>query len=74
MARPKRKAPRSNPNPGVEKAIEMAGGQTELARLMGVEQPAVHHWLHVSCPPARAKEIEEKLGVPRIEICPEVFG
>jgi len=62
-------------NPGIEEAIRRAGGtQTQLAELMEVEQPAVHHWLYVNCPPTRAKEIEAKLGVPRSEICPDVFG
>ena len=75
MAKRKRNLPRrETPNPGIVRAIELAGTQSALAQMMEVEQPAVHHWLYHSCPPERAKEIEQKLGVPRIEICPEVFG
>lgn len=61
-------------NPGVAKAIERAGSQKQLAEMMGVDQPLITHWLYRSCPPVRAKQIEEKLGVSRKEICPEIFG
>ena len=61
-------------NPGVEKAIEVAGNQLKLAEMMGVTQPAVNHWLYEYCPPDRAKQIEIQTGVPREEICPETFS
>lgn len=32
-------------NPAIEKAITIAGSQSQLARLVGVDQSAVHKWL-----------------------------
>jgi DNA-binding transcriptional regulator YdaS (Cro superfamily) len=64
---------RTKPNPGVMKAIELAGTQRKLAALMQVEQPAVYHWLYKSCPPERALELEDKFGVPKEMTCPEIF-
>ncbi len=61
-------------NRGVQRAIEIAGGQSELARKLDVEQPAVFHWLNFSCPPERAVAIEKATGVPRGEICPKIFS
>lgn len=60
-------------NFGVAEAIKSVGSQSELARKMKVEQPAVHHWLYYSCPPERALEIEQLCGVPREKTCPEIF-
>lgn len=71
--KPKKKEFKQEPNVGILKAIELAGGQIKLAEMMQVAQPAIHHWLYYSCPAVRAKEIEEKLGVPRKQICPQIF-
>ena len=65
---------RAEPNPGILEAIEKAEGQHQLAKMMGVRQPAVSYWLHVACPIERAIEIEEMLGVSRRKICPEVYA
>lgn len=63
-------------NPGILAAIEATEGksQSALARLMGVSQPAVVHWLRVHCSPKQAREIEKKTGVSRELICPEIFA
>lgn len=61
------------PNPGIVAAIKAAGSQQALAKLMKVKQPAVNYWLHYFCPPVRARELEDKFGIPRAETCPDVF-
>lgn len=69
----KKKDFKNAPNPGVLKAIEIAGSQMKLAEAMNVAQPAIYHWLYYKCPPNRAKDIEDRLGIPKSETCPEVF-
>lgn len=63
-------------NPGIKAAIEKVEGhsQSALARLLGVTQPAVVHWLRVRCPPEQAIKIEAILGIDKALICPEIFA
>ena len=60
-------------NPGVQRAIEIAGGQVALADECGVSHAAVAKWLWRSCPAKRAVQIEEKTGVDRAEIRPDLY-
>ncbi len=60
-------------NPGIERAIKLAGGRTRLARLLQVTAQNVDYWLRRNCPGKRAIEIERLLGVPRDEIRPDLF-
>ncbi len=54
---------------GIEKAIELAKGQVNLATTLGVRQQAVSQWLAQGwVPKDRAKEIEATFGIPRIEL------
>lgn len=51
---------------GVEKAVEIAGSQANLARVLGVTQVAICNWAKRGWVPLRrAMEIENLLGVPR---------
>lgn len=72
----KRKKIVRHENPGIKAAIERVEGhsQSALARLLGVTQPAVVHWLRVRCPPEQAMRIEAILGVDKALICPEIFA
>lgn len=73
MATKKKKITKSE-NVGIKEAIERAGGQSALARLCKVTQPAVYHWLHVRCTPEQAIKIEHLTGVSRVLMCPEIFA
>lgn len=54
---------------GIQKAIELAKGQVNLAKTLGVRQQAVSQWLAQGwVPKDRAKEIEAIFGIPRIEL------
>ncbi len=61
------------PNKGIIRAIEFAGSQVALAKLLDVAQPAVNHWLYENVPAERALEISEVTGVPANLIRPDLF-
>ena len=61
------------PNSGVLKAVEVVGGQEQLAQKLGVKQPMIHHYIYRNCPAERAVQIEEMTGVTREEIRPDLF-
>ena len=60
----------------LEKAINLAGGQSALARLVGVSPQLVHSWKRFGVPPHRAVQIEAATGgkVKRGELRPDIFG
>lgn len=60
-------------NDGIAEAIEKAGGQHQLAALIGVAQATIHHYLYETCPAERAAEIEKATGVSRAKIRPDLF-
>lgn len=56
---------------GIDKAVERAGSQTNLARILGVTQVAVSKWRasgHV--PWRRAQQIERMFGIDKAELLP----
>jgi DNA-binding transcriptional regulator YdaS (Cro superfamily) len=57
-------------------AIEKAGGQSALARKVGVKQAHVWYWLHKAkkAPPARVPAIERETNVSRHLLRPDVYG
>ena len=59
------------------KAIELAGSQAELGRLIGKSQSHIYNWLNRDkmIPALAAKQIESALGgkVKKENLCPEVF-
>lgn len=60
------------------KAVEIAGGQVHLAKLIGVSQGHLWCWLYrdKAIHPKRAVDIEAATGgrVTRYQLCPDVFG
>lgn len=62
---------------GLKKAIELAGGQSALARLIGVKQGHIWHWLNKSkkVPAEYVIPIETALDgqVKRHELRPDIY-
>lgn len=63
----------------LEKAIEICGGQTALAKAVGIRQPNVWNWLHraqgiVPAEYCRAIEQATNGAVTRYDLRPDVFG
>lgn len=63
----------------LQKAVEITGGQTQLAKLIGVRQSHVWNWLNRSLgvvPADYCRAIEEATNgaVTRYELRPDVFG
>lgn len=55
----------------LKKAIKKAGGQSALARKLGISQQSIQPWVVV--PLKRVKQVSEITGVPREELAPELF-
>lgn len=60
---------------GLELAIEKAGGQTGLAKLLGIRQSHISNWKNRNkqIPAGRVLEIERVTGVPRHELRPDLY-
>ena len=59
----------------LDRAIEVAGGVTALAYLIGVTQPSVSNWKSRGVPPIRARDIEvaTRGAVTRHDLRPDLF-
>jgi DNA-binding transcriptional regulator YdaS (Cro superfamily) len=55
----------------LQRAIEQAGGQTALAKAIGIAKQSVRKWS--IAPPERVLEIERISGVPRTALRPDIF-
>ncbi|WP_281536442.1 transcriptional regulator [Parasutterella excrementihominis] len=55
----------------LKKAIKKAGGQSALARKLGISQQSIQQWVVV--PLKRVKQVSEITGVPCEELAPELF-
>lgn len=54
---------------GIDKAVELAGSQQELARQLGVSQQAISEWVQRGyVPVGRVIEIEATYGVSRLDL------
>lgn len=60
---------------GLEKAINTAGGQNALSRLIGVNQGNIWKWLHKSkkVPAEKVLLIEKSTGVSRHDLRPDLY-
>jgi DNA-binding transcriptional regulator YdaS (Cro superfamily) len=59
----------------ITRAVAVAGGQTKLAKLIGVTQGHVSSWIKRGKVPAeKVLLIERQTGVPRYDLRPDVFG
>lgn len=56
---------------GVDRAINAAGGVSQLARKIGISQPSVSNWSTV--PAQRVTAVEAATGVPRAQLRPDLF-
>ncbi len=55
---------------GIQEAVDKAGNQEQLAKLLGVKQQAVQQWRKRGYAPiGRVVEIESHTGVPRERLC-----
>lgn len=63
------------PELALHRAVEAAKGQSGLARLLGVKQGHVWHWLHKMrrAPPDRVLAIEAATGVSRHDLRPDIY-
>ena len=57
---------------GLDRAIDAAGGVTELARKINISQPSVSNWNKV--PAQRVIAVESATGIPRAELRPDLYG
>lgn len=58
----------------IQQAVEIAGGQTQLARLLGVSQPRVFNWLKKNkVTPQFVIAIEQHTGISRHDLRPDVY-
>ena len=60
----------------LERAVEIAGGPTRLARAIGVSKGRMNNWLHRNfrAMPDACLAIERVTGVPAAELRPDVFN
>lgn len=60
----------------MQKAIEAAGGITELARRVGVTRQRVQYWVDRHCPAEHCLKVETATDglVSRYELRPDVYG
>ena len=64
-----------SPFESLQKAVAVAGSQSELARMCGISQPAVWKWLQSSkrVPAEYVLTIEAKTGVSRHHLRPDIY-
>jgi TorA maturation chaperone TorD len=59
-------------DPGLNEAIRVAGGVSELARRIGISQPSVSNWNRI--PAERVLEVESATGIERVVLRPDLYG
>lgn len=59
-------------DPGLNEAIKVAGGVSELARQLGISQPSVSNWQRV--PAERVIAVETATGVSRMALRPDLYS
>lgn len=65
----------AQPSSALHRAVDVAGGQTELARKLGTSQARVWQWLRPGrrLPAEYVLQIERATGVPRHELRPDLY-
>lgn len=59
----------------VSKVIEAAGSSTKLAQDLGISVPAISKWIRRGrVPVERVLEIEQRYGISRYELRPDIYG
>ena len=59
-------------DPGLQQAINAAGGVSELARKIGIAQPSISNWSRI--PAERVASVEQVTGVDRALLRPDLFA
>jgi TorA maturation chaperone TorD len=59
-------------DPGLEQAIQAAGGVGALARKIGISQPSLSNWSRV--PAERVQSVERLTGIDRAVLRPDLYG
>lgn len=63
------------PMNAIERAVEQAGGQVSLAKVISVTPQAVNQWVTKGLvPAARCLAVETATGISRHDLRPDVFG
>jgi DNA-binding transcriptional regulator YdaS (Cro superfamily) len=59
----------------LERAVELAGGQSAFARILGVTQPTVWAWLNSAkkLPAEHVLKTEAETGVSRHDLRPDIY-
>lgn len=67
--------PTPTPFEALEQALAIAGSQSELARVCGVQQPTVWKWLQSSkrIPAEHVLRVEAATRVPRHHLRPDIY-
>lgn len=62
-------------NKALNKVVQLIGGQSALAKKIGVKQPTVFNWLHTRAPAKRVIQIEKIVNgaVTRYELRPDIY-
>ena len=59
-------------DPGLDEAIRVAGGVSELARRLGISQPSVSNWNRI--PAERVLDVEAATGIERMVLRPDLYS
>ena len=58
----------------IQEAIDAAGGQSALARLLGINRSSVNEWKkRGKIPPTRVLAVEKATGVSRYKLRPDLY-
>lgn len=61
--------------PSLDRAVEVAGSQSALAKALGIKPPSISGWYERGkVPVERCAAIEAATGVSRHDLRPDVFG
>lgn len=60
-------------NEAVKQAIQRAGSQTKLARVLGVTPQCVQFWTKSGIPPKWVIRVEKETGVSRHDLRPDIY-
>lgn len=58
----------------VEKAVNKAGGISEVARQFKTSRQAVQQWIKKRIPSERVLKLEQLSGITRYQLRPDIYG
>lgn len=65
----------SEPTDALKRAVEILGGQSAMARLLGLAQTSVWAWVRKGklLPPEHVLAVEEATGISRHDLRPDIY-